>query len=161
MGVRGQNGGFWVCWIHLDHPQVSHVSLYTCTTCTTNSCTQTALLWGCSWHQVASNQNFRFCRCGSGWSILYTWYTCTGPRGTPGDGLDEFSTLKNPHFDPSYIAVASKLWKLAFSVIGVRGWIGQMGPMVGPIVGGFKIKTFINKNVFIHQNKYFEGVWYF
>ena len=33
-----------------------------------------------------------------------------------------------------------------------------MGPMVGPIVGGFQIKTFVNKNVFIHQNKYFEGV---
>merc|ERR1711902_281451 len=59
--------------------------------------------------------------CGSGLSTWYTWYTCTGTRGTPGDGLDEFSTLKNPHFDPSYIAVASKLWKLAFSVIGVRG----------------------------------------
>ena len=59
--------------------------------------------------------------CGSGLSTWYTWYTCTGTRGTPWDGLDEFSTLKNPHFDPSYIAVASKLWKLAFSVIGVRG----------------------------------------
>ena len=57
----------------------------------------------------------------SGWSTWYTWYTCTGTRGTPGDGLDGLGTLKNPHFDPSYIAVASKLWKLAFSVIGVRG----------------------------------------
>ena len=59
--------------------------------------------------------------CGSGLSTWYTWYTCTGTCGTPGDRLDGFSTLKNPHFDPSYIAVASKLWKLAFSVIGVRG----------------------------------------
>ena len=108
-----------------------------------------------------SQSKVRILGCGSGWSTWYTWYTCTGTCGTPGDRLDGFSTLKNPHFDPSYIAVASKLWKLAFSVIGVRGWIGQMGPMVGPIVGGFKLKTFINKNVFIHQNKYFEGVWYF
>ena len=33
-GVRCQNWGFWGCWIHLDHPQVSHVALCTCTTCT-------------------------------------------------------------------------------------------------------------------------------
>ena len=25
-----------------------------------------------------------------------TWYTCLGPRGTPGDGLDGFSNPENP-----------------------------------------------------------------
>ena len=34
------------------------------------------------------------------------WYTCTGTRGTPGDGLDEFSSPKKTHFDYSHPSVA-------------------------------------------------------
>ena len=32
-----------------------------------------------------------------------------------------------------------------------------MGGMLGGIVFAFKMKNFVNKNLFIHQNKYFEG----
>ena len=31
-----------------------------------------------------------------------------------------------------------------------------MGPMLGPIVGGLKMKFFFNKNVSIHQKEQFE-----
>ena len=31
-----------------------------------------------------------------------------------------------------------------------------MGPMLGPIVGGLKMKKFFNKNVSIHQKEHFE-----
>ena len=42
-----------------------------------------------------------------------TWYTCLGPRGTPGDGLNGLSDLKNPWFDTSNMSVAQTIQKVA------------------------------------------------
>ena len=47
------------------------------------------------------------------------WYTCTGPCRTPGDGLDGFSTPKNPQFDTSHSSVASTNQKLGFGGVAV------------------------------------------
>ena len=52
------------------------------------------------------------------------WYTCTEPRGTPGDGLDGFRTPKNPHFDPSHPSVAPPSQKLESGGVAVGGTRG-------------------------------------
>ena len=41
-----------------------------------------------------------------------TWYTCLGPRGTPGDGLNGLSDPKNPYFDTSNISWFAKYGKV-------------------------------------------------
>ena len=87
--------------------------------------------------------------CGSGWSTWYTWYTCTGTRGTPGEGLDGFSLPKNPQLDPSHPFVAPTSPKVRICKVAVRSSKVQMGPMLGQIVGGFKMKNFISNNVSI------------
>ena len=86
------------------------------------------------------------------------WYTCTGTHWTPGEGLDGFSSPKNPQLDPSHPFVAPTSPKVRICKVAVRSSKVQMGPMLGQIVGGFKMKNFVNKNLFIYQNKYFEGV---
>ena len=48
------------------------------------------------------------------------WDTCRGPRGTPGDGLDGFSSPKNPHFDPSHPSVAPTSQKLHSDNTGAK-----------------------------------------
>ena len=48
-------------------------------------------------------------------------YTCTGTRGTPGDGLDGFSTPKNPQFNPSHPSVAPADQKLDSGGVTVGG----------------------------------------
>ena len=50
-----------------------------------------------------------------------TWFTFTGPRGTPGDGLDGFSRPKNPKFDPSHPSVALADQKLDSGGVAVGG----------------------------------------
>ena len=47
------------------------------------------------------------------------WYTCTGPCRTPRDGLDGFSTPKNPQFDTSHSSVASTNQKLGLGGVAV------------------------------------------
>ena len=68
-----------------------------------------------------------------------TWYICTGPRGTPGDGLDGFSTPKYHQFDPSHSSVAptgqSEVRSRGVAVGGapgtrctrVQGHVGHLG----------------------------------
>ena len=52
------------------------------------------------------------------------WYTCTWTRGTPGDGLDEFSSPKNPHFDYSHPSVAPTNQKFDSGGVAVGGTRG-------------------------------------
>ena len=59
-----------------------------------------------------------------------TWYTCTGTRGTPGDGLDGFSTPKNPQFNPSHPSVAPADQKLDSGGVAVGGAPGTRGTRV-------------------------------
>ena len=46
---------------------------------------------------------------------------CTGTRGTPGDGLDGFSTPKTPQFDLSHPSVAPISQKLYCGGVAVDG----------------------------------------
>ena len=65
------------------------------------------------------------------------WYTCTGTHGTPGDGLDGFSTPKYPQFDPSHPSVAPISQKESRDVVvggppgtrctRVQGHVGHLG----------------------------------
>ena len=48
------------------------------------------------------------------------WYTCTGTLGTPGDGLDGFSTPKKNHFDPSHPSLAPTSPKLHSDNTGAK-----------------------------------------
>ena len=66
----------------------------------------------------------RFRGCGSGWSTWYMWYTCTVPRGTPGDDLDEFNTPKNHQFDPSHPSIAPNSQKFDSGGVAVGGTRG-------------------------------------
>ena len=77
----------------------------------------------------------RFRGFGSGWSTWYTLYTCTGPRGTPGDSLDGFSTPKNPQFDPSHPSIAPTSQKLDSEGVAVGGAPGTRGTHVQGHVG--------------------------
>ena len=49
------------------------------------------------------------------------WCRCTGSLGTPGDGLDGFSTPKNPQFDPSHPSIAPISQKLESGGVAVGG----------------------------------------
>ena len=65
------------------------------------------------------------------------WYTCAGTRGTPGDGLDEFSSPKKTHLDPSHPSIAPISQKESRGVaVGgppgtrctrVQGHVGHLG----------------------------------
>ena len=63
------------------------------------------------------------------------WYMCTGPRGTPGDGLDGFSTPKKPQFDPSHPSIAPTSQKLDSEGVAVGGAPGTRGTHVQCHVG--------------------------
>ena len=63
------------------------------------------------------------------------WYTCAGTRGTPGDGLDEFSSPKNPHLDPSHPSIAPISQKLESGGVAVGGAPGTRGTHVQGHVG--------------------------
>ena len=52
------------------------------------------------------------------------WYTCTGPRGTPEDGPDGFSTPKNHQFDPSHPSIAPNSQKFDSGGVAVGGTRG-------------------------------------
>ena len=56
-----------------------------------------------------ANWDTRGCDSGRG-----TWYMCLGSREPSGNGLDGFSTLKNPCFDPWHMPVAQFYQKLYF-----------------------------------------------
>ena len=63
-------------------------------------------------------------------------YTCTEPRGTPGEGLDGFRTPKNPHFDPSHPSVAPPSQKLESEGVAVGGAVGGAPGTHGTCVQG-------------------------
>ena len=67
--------------------------------------------------------------------VQYTLYTCTGPRGTPGDGLDGFSTPKKPQFDPSHPSIAPTSQKLESEGVAVGGAPDARGTCVQGHVG--------------------------
>ena len=60
---------------------------------------------------------------------------CTGILGTPGDGLDGFSTPKNPYFDTSHSSVAPTSQKLNSEGVAVGGAPGTRGTRVEGHVG--------------------------
>ena len=60
---------------------------------------------------------------------------CTGILGTPGDGLDGFSTPKNPYFDPSHSSVAPTSQKLYSGGVAVGGAPVTRGKRVQGHVG--------------------------
>ena len=67
------------------------------------------------------------------------WYMCTGPRGTPGDDLDGFSTPKKPQFDPSHPSIAPTSKMLESGVIVVDGAPGTRGTRVQGHVGHLRM----------------------
>ena len=60
---------------------------------------------------------------------------CTGPRGTPVDGLNGFSTPKIPNFDTSHPSVAPPSQKLESWGVAVGGATGTRGTRVQGHVG--------------------------
>ena len=58
------------------------------------------------------------------------WYTCTGTRGTPGNGLDGFSRPKYPQFDPSHPSVPPTGQSLDSGGVVVGGAPGKRGTSV-------------------------------
>ena len=62
-------------------------------------------------------------------------YTCTGPHGTPGDGLNGFSTPKNHQFDPSHPSIAPNSQKLDSEGVAVGGAPGTRDTHVQCHVG--------------------------
>ena len=69
-----------------------------------------------------------------------TWFTFTGPRGTPGDGLDGFSRPKYPQFDLSHSSVApTGQSEVRSRGVAVGGAPGTRGTRVQGHVGHLEI----------------------
>ena len=63
-------------------------------------------------------------------AMWYVCYPCLEPCGTSGDGLDGFSTPKNPYIDPSHSSVAPTSRKINSEGVAVGGAPGTRGTHV-------------------------------